>query len=154
MSFSEELCLRCSLPREKHVRPERCNDCGEGHPVLACVPPQDRACDRFESVVPHVGPGDRTSLPVGYDKPVTTAVAYLLMKMKVAIIPTVADVRIFSEQSPSVSLNNEFYCELSRATGNTYEEATEAVADYARVTPWLQWVFQMNGMAGMYRRGR
>lgn len=42
-----ELCVRCSLPREKHVQPERCNDCGEHHPAYACIPPEERACARF-----------------------------------------------------------------------------------------------------------
>ena len=44
-----DLCVRCSLPREKHVQPERCNDCGEHHPAYACIPPHERPCHAFRS---------------------------------------------------------------------------------------------------------
>lgn len=82
------------------------------------------------------------------------ATAYLLMKMRLGFgLPVVKDVRVFSEPSPSAHLTEEFYCELSRATGTNYADAAVAVVSHALTTPWLQWVFRMPGMAGL-RRGR
>jgi len=75
--------------------------------------------------------------------------AYLLMKLKnngPFTIPTVEDVRIFSEPHPSMLGFGLWYAELHCMSGPDFVTARESLLKDVRLWPQLAWVFTMPGM--------